>query len=238
VPGHRAALAAGLKIEAALPPDIRRHCGELLAGVAVRLWPMSDLEAAHDILAQLQLALLERRKVAVCYESYFERGEIDTLLHLYRLQFVNRGWYAIAFSQMHDEVRTFKVERIVRADTLDETYTPDPDFDLEAYYGNAWQMIRGEKSYHVVIHFSPKVAGNVEEIAWHKTQQTERRSDGSLVFEVDVDGVSEIAWWILGYGKEAVVLEPPELREVIVEHARTLTASYASDAPPNWKRNS
>ena len=37
-PGHRAALTAALKIESALPPDIRRHCGDQLAqGMGLRV---------------------------------------------------------------------------------------------------------------------------------------------------------------------------------------------------------
>jgi proteasome accessory factor B len=83
----------------------------------------------------------------------------------------------------------------------------------------------------VVIHFSQMVAGNVEEIAWHRTQQTERGLDGSLIFEADLDGISEIAWWVLGYGKEAVVKQPPELQTLIVEHARAMMAAYAAENP-------
>ena len=228
-PGHRAALTAALKVESALPPEIRRHCGDQLAQVDVRFWPTSDLETAGDVLVQLQRALTDRRKVTVRYESYYENREIDTVLHPYRLRFIRRGWYVIAFSRRHGQVRTFKIERIVSARTLDEPYVIDPDFDLEDYYGNAWQMIRGDKPYHVVIHFSPLVAGNLEEVVWHRTQQTERRPDGSVIFEVDVDGISEIAWWVLGYGKEAVVKQPPELRALVVEHARAMMAAYAAE---------
>lgn len=227
-PGHRAALAAALKVEAVMPPRVLEHCGELLAGVDVRFWPTSDLESIGDLLAQLQRALAARRKVAVTYDSYAEQKEIETVLHLYRLRFTRRAWYAIAFSELHREVRTFKIERMVKADTLDEVYTIDESFNLRDYYGNAWQMIRGDRAYHVVIHFSTKVAGNVEEVAWHRTQQCGRQADGSLVFEVDVDGLSEIVWWVLGYGKEAVVLEPPELGEMVAEHARAMVAQHAA----------
>ena len=66
-------------------------------------------------------------------------------------------------------------------------------------------MIRGDQSDHVCIRFSPKVTRNVEEVLWHPTQQTSLIEDGSLRYEVDVDGLDEIAWWVLGYGKEAVV---------------------------------
>jgi predicted DNA-binding transcriptional regulator YafY len=237
-PEHQAVLRAAAKIEAALPPQVVDRCGEMLEGVDVRYWPVSDLESIQEVLGQLQQALADRRKVAVTYDSYFEGREIDTVLHLYRLRFMRRGWYAIAFSEMHAEVRTFKIERMITVEVLQDEYAIDELFNLRDYYRNAWQMIRGDQSHYIVIHFSPKVAGNVEEVAWHKTQQLRRKADGTLVFEVRVDGLSEIVWWILGYGKEAVVQRPPELRQMVAEHARAMAGYYAADDSPEARETS
>jgi len=82
------------------------------------------------------------------------------------------------------------------------------------------------------------VAANVDEVAWHRTQRTHFEKDGALLFEVDVDGIHEISWWIPGYGDQAEVLEPPELRELIVGHAERMCAYYRgnhaySGASPN-----
>ncbi|MHC4094182.1 MAG: helix-turn-helix transcriptional regulator [Planctomycetota bacterium] len=231
VPGYRPATAAAMKIEAALPAAVRKHCGELLDGVDLRYWPMSDVESTRDVLPLLQRALADHKKVALRYDSYKEKREIETVLHPYRMSFLRRGWYVIGLSERYKQVLTFKIERIVNMRVLRDTYVPDPEFDLDDYFGNAWQMIRGDKRYHVVIRFSPMMAGNVEEVAWHRTQQTERLADGGLLFEVDVDGIKEIAWWILGYGKEAIVQEPPELRQLVAEHARAMAACYDDDRP-------
>ncbi len=229
VPAYRAAAAAAAKIESALPPAVRRHCGELLAGVDIRYWPMSDVESIGDLLVPLRQALARRRKVALRYDSPYEQREIDTVLCPYRLAFARRGWYVVGLSDMHGQVRTFKIERMVQVRLLDETFVIDQDFDLDNYFGDAWQMIRGDRKYHVVVRFRPKMAGNVEEVAWHRTQQTRCLPDGSLIFEVDVDGISEIAWWILGYGQEAVVQEPPELRRLLAEQTQAMAAQYDGD---------
>jgi predicted DNA-binding transcriptional regulator YafY len=226
VPAHRSAVSAATKIESVLPHKIREHCGELLDGVDVRLWPLSDVEGVTDVLHTLRQSQTARKRVRIRYDSFFERRVIETILCPYRVVFLGRAWYVIGYSDAHDEVRTFKVERIESIRTLEESYKIDRGFDLDDYLGNAWQMIRGGPRYHVAVRFLPKVAGNVEEVAWHKTQQTTRHKDGSLVFEVDVDGLEEIAWWVLGYGDQAIVLEPPELREKIAAHARGMLKSY------------
>jgi predicted DNA-binding transcriptional regulator YafY len=164
--------------------------------------------------------------VEIGYDSYFDKREISTRLHPYRLVFISRAWYVIGYSAMHDMVRTFKLDRIITLHWTDESFEPDADFSLENYFGNAWSMIRGDRRYKVAIRFSPKVAGNVEEVFWHATQQIDHLEDGSIRYEVEVDGVHEIAWWVLGYGKEAVVEEPPELQQIIRGHIAEMAAAY------------
>ncbi len=229
IPLFASAASAGLKIESSLPADIRAHCGELLDGVEVGRLVVSDVDPVTDVLLRIQEAIASRRKIRVVYDSYFEQAEIATVLHPYRLTFRSRGWYVVGHSQMHREVRTFKLERFIDLQVQEVPFKLPRGFDLDAYFGNAWNMIRGDRTYHVEIHFDKKVAGNVEEVAWHPTQRTRRRADGSLVFEVDVDGIEEIAWWVLGYGDQAVVSEPQGLRQLVASHARNLVRRYQTE---------
>ncbi|MCP4250825.1 MAG: WYL domain-containing protein [bacterium] len=232
-PGRRAAASAALKIESALPGNLRRHCGEMLSAVDMRYWPTSELDGTSDLLIQLQQAVAHKRKVALHYDSLFKgEGQIETVLCVYRLAFIRRGWYAIGFSERHRQVRTFKVERIVDLRLLEHTYSIDESFSLDDHFGDAWQMIRGDRKYHVIIRFNKKVATNVEEVVWHRTQQTRYLPGGDLLFEVDVDGLNEIVWWILGYGHEAEVEQPLELRRLVAEHVRALADKYKIGNPP------
>lgn len=225
-PDYKRAVDAAMKIEGAIPEPIRRHCGRLLDNVEVRYGPVSDVEGIGDLMGVLHRAMNERRKLSMTYDSYIERSTIEVVLHPYRKVFMGRAWYIIGYSELHKSPRTFKIERVERAELLAEQFEPKRDFDLDDYLGNAWQMIRGEDCHRVRIRFLPKVAGNVEEVLWHKTQRTRRESDGSLIFEVDVDGLGEISWWILGYGDQAEVLEPEQLRETIARHARNILEKY------------
>ena len=136
----------------------------------------------------------------------------------------------IGHSEGAQAVRTFKIERMAQCRLLEEHFVVDEPFSLAEYFGNAWQMIRGDERSHVKLKFTPKVASNVEEVLWHRTQQTTRCDDDSLIFEVDVDGINELSWWILGYGDQVEVLEPPELRELIGKRADRMCGIYAGSA--------
>lgn len=228
LPDHEAATRAAVKVESLLPTPLRAQCGSFLDSVEVRWTPTAHADAITRAFDTCQRAIYDRRKLRIAYDSYYEQREIHTLLHPYKVAFISRAWYAIGFSELHEAVRTFKLDRVLSAEPLDESYEAPENFDLSDYFGNAWQMIRGDKTYHVRIRFSPKVAGNVEEVLWHPTQQTQRDEKSRLVFEVDVDGIDEMSWWVLGYGQEAIVEQPPELRELICQHAQALVKHYAS----------
>jgi proteasome accessory factor B len=43
---------------------------------------------------------------------------------------------------------------------------------------------------------------------------------------VTVSGLQEISWWILGYGDQAEVLKPPELRRLVAGHAARMLERY------------
>ena len=158
---------------------------------------------------------------------------IGLVLHVYRLAFIHRGWYVVGYSELHKEPRTFKVERILQITLLDSRFRTPRTFNLDDYFGHAWSMIRGDQRHRVRIRFGKKVAANVDEVAWHKTQRTRFQEDGSLLFEVEVDGIEEISWWILGYGDQAEVLEPKELRESVARHAQRMCSMYNGNPRKN-----
>jgi proteasome accessory factor B len=218
---------AGLKLLSNLPRQLQHHVGDATALLDIRLPPVNPLSLAaghHELLLR---GLLTRRSVRLRYHSLFEQTTLRTLLSPYRLFFARRSWYAIGRSSVHRAVRTFHLGRILESEPTDLPYEIPLRFNLARYFGNAWQMIRerGQRN-HVIVRFLPKVATNVAEVAWHKTQQCVWNPDGSLDFHATVDGLQEIAWWILGYGDQAEVLAPSELRTVIAGHARRMQATY------------
>ena len=227
----------GLKIESVMPVEIRDSCGALLDGVDVN-WPASsEVDAVSNVLFRCQRATAAKQKIRIAYDSYYEKAEIETVVHPHQVIFKSRGWYVIGFSEMHKEVRMFKLDRVVNLTLLEGRFKLDSAFNVKDYFGNAWNVIRGDQRYHVEVNFSSQVAGNVEEVAWHRTQRTRRRSDGSLVFEVDVDGFEEISWWVLGYGDQAIVQEPDILRVLIASHAQRLVRHYENNdttPTPRW----
>ena len=119
----------------------------------------------------------------------------------------------------------FKLARVLEITQTDETFEPI-HFSMQEFLDDAWGIIPGDCKYNIVIEFSPRVATNVSEVSWHQTQQLEFKPDGSCILRFIVSGIDEIKWWILGYGDQAVVLQPPELRDAVRDMAIRTAKHY------------
>jgi proteasome accessory factor B len=148
------------------------------------------------------------------------------------MMFSRRSWYVIGRSSLHRDVRTFHLGRILESTLTDDTFKPPPRFSAAKHLGLAWHMIREPaRKARVVVRFKPLVAANVAEVIWHPTQKIVHRDDGSIDFSVTVEGTREISWWILGYGDQAEVLEPRELRDLVAGRVQGMAAMYGLRDP-------
>ena len=226
VPLLEAAAAAALKIESVLPAPVKHYCSDLLNKIIITPAATAKHEHTGGFFEMLQRAIYQKRKLKMIYRSFSERQRIETTLSPYNLVFCQRAWYVVGNSSFHHSVRTFKLLRIYQLKFLDKLYVPDEDFDLDEFFGYAWSMIPEGRLHRVILRFSPKVAGNVAEVLWHKTQHLEWVKDGSLIFRVTVDGLTEISWWILGYGAEVEVMAPALLRSRLAKTAELMLNTY------------
>ncbi|MEN6450014.1 MAG: transcriptional regulator [Thermoguttaceae bacterium] len=223
------ARTAAVKLESSLPARLRDQLRNVTAAVRIQPPPNNPLEGCQPIYEQLLGAIAECRNVRLRYDSLKEQKEMVTRLSPYRLFFSRRSWYVVGRSSIHRATRTFHLGRILQIESLDDRFEVPRGFSVERYFGNAWHMMIPEPGpdRQVTVRFSPLVAKNVAEVHWHRTQRLEFRDDGTLDFHVTVSGLGEISWWILGYGDQAEVLEPPELRRLIAERAERMAVRYS-----------
>ena len=237
IPFQEAARKASLKFQSNLAGQLKSYIGEVTSAVRVRTEARHPLDQARGHYEVMQQALADKRKVRLRYNSLYEGREIGLLLSPYGMLFSRRSWYVIGRSSLHRSIRTFHLGRILESTLTDDPYKMPPRFSLSRHLGLAWHLIREPaRKSRVVVRFQPLVASNVEEVTWHPTQQIQRRDDGAVDFSVTVEGLHEIAWWILGYGDQAEVLEPRELREIIARRVSGMAAIYANDPPAARKR--
>jgi CRISPR-associated endonuclease/helicase Cas3 len=144
-----------------------------------------------------------------------------------------RSTYAIGMREPPGAMRTFKIERIERAELTREPYAIPPDFAPFRLLTDAWGIwYTEEEPVEVVLKFSPRVAGRVQETRWHPSQQIEACPGGGLVWRARVAAVQEMVPWIRGWGADVEVVEPAGLRETLRQEIGSAAQIYGWQVIP------
>lgn len=223
--------AVGLGDETTAKPTTRKVAAgsreetrDLLADAEAALLVL-DLRLAtnsrhRELIKTVQWALVEKKQLVGEYESPHEEGPVQLTLHPYRLCLTNRAWYLVARSQAQRQPWTFRVARFKSLRMIDSPAEVPEDFNLQEYFGNAWGVYRGEKTYDIEIKFTKEVADLVTETTWHHTQTVKRHKNGRVTLKFRVDGLNEILRWVLGWSGRCKITEPKELRAMVTEQLR------------------
>ena len=105
-------------------------------------------------------------------------------------------------------------------------FTMPADFDPDSFFASALGVVEGKGDHEIVIRFSAAVATRIEERDWHESQQLHRRDNGSIDLTLRLSSLIEIERWVLGWGAEAEVLAPAELREQLSRTVLALAVRY------------
>lgn len=209
------------KIAAASDDDAKQLLADTEQVVCVLGLQLADHSRHQETIQKVQQALIQKQRVSGTYSSPYEPKPVELHLNPIRLCLIKNAWYLIAQSVNESEPRTYRVARFDRLDVLDEAAVVPGDFDLKAYFGNAWAVYRGAESFDVRIRFLPEAARIVAETQWHATQKATPMPDGSVVLAFQIDGLEEICNWLLGWSGRAEVLEPKELRKMVADKLRS-----------------
>lgn len=217
------------KLAGAMPEAIANHIHQTIASLAYR----PENRDYARVLEAMLTGWATGRKVRIWHRAGDADHVHETLLSPYFLEPSSVGYatYAIGFSSLHGEVRTFKLERIRRAELTDEMFEAPEGFDGAALLRNAWGVMYGPagKETEVVLQFSPQVTRRVKESVWHPSQALEGCADGSCILRLRVAKPVEIKPWIRAWGPDCRVVLPEGLRREIADEMRRAAEGYRSD---------
>ena len=227
VPFTKAASRAISKIRGQLPSPIRRELEQIEEHVAIRLAASNPPEGSADVYDTMRSALAKKFSLRCEYESLSGSKNGQTfILKPYTLFFNQRAWYVVGHHSKHGDVRCLKLSRFSRIEPTDHAYTIPKTFSLNRHLGNAWRMIRGEKTFKVELRFDPEFAETIADTHWHPTQEVIWNDDQSITFKCKVDGLEEIVWWVLSMGPHCTVKAPKELSGQVRKLAAEMIAQY------------
>jgi len=216
------------KIKATLPPEYLTYLQHVESSLKVDLKPTKDYSRFRDIIDQINEAIFNRQHVRIRYYAMSRQKTSQRVVAPYKLWFFDGTFYMLGFCRLRKDIRLFAVDRIQNMVLTGTTFEAPEDFDMENLLRASFGAFFGEP-VQVIIHFSPRIAGYIAEKIWHESQVVEKQKDGSLIFKAQIAGTEEIKFWILGWGKDALVLEPDSLREEIRMEAQGILKEYGTE---------
>ncbi len=224
---RQASEAALIKLFAALPSLSRRDAEYIRQRIHIDATGWFEGEEHAVMLPTLQDALWQERKLALTYQ----RGDgkiVEREVHPLGLVAKGRMWYFIA--AYDDDVRTYRVSRILTAQICDGPCERPQDFDLITYWQQSLVSFKENlPRYPVRARICSEALGWVQESKKFVCIESEE-ADGwvicSLMFELE----REACVYILGMGPQIEVLEPEVLRTLIWQRAEEIVGLYARDA--------
>lgn len=214
------------KIRASLGERVVEYLDRVAARLQLIHIGASDYADKADLLDELLIAVEEQLQTIITYQSLRATEPVTYEIHPYGVVVHRGSIYLIAFSRDHDEIRTFKLDRIAEAEVSKHPFQPVDGFELTAYLADSFGIFTGSGQIHVTVRFLPPVVTYVKEKRWHKSQLLTPQPDGSIQLDLTVPSLVEIKSWLLSFGANALVLEPLELRDAMAAEARQMSRLY------------
>ncbi len=230
--GGRVRLGSGSfreKIEAVLPPDLRRDVEQLRETTRLLIENVSAAdEEEFERTELLRRAVLERRNVRFGYTKAGDEAptaaeaasaSASRTVSPYGLVWMRGAWMLIAYCHAREAIRHFRVSRMERLAALDETFRLPDDFRLSDY------RAPDDRSLRATVRANAAAARMVREQRPYYLESAEADgADWRLHFRMRRN--EDLLPLLLSLGSSAEVIEPPELRERLREELRSMLKRY------------
>jgi predicted DNA-binding transcriptional regulator YafY len=200
------------KLAAVLPAPVAQYVHATVRQMAER--PPNPTYSR--VLQAIALSWAGQKRVRIWYPSSDHQLK-PRVIEPYFLEpsLIGHSSYVVARDRDLGEMRTFKLERITRAEPMGEPYRIPDEFDVNKYLAGAWSIFHSGEPVEVRMRFYAPAAARVKESIWHPSQRLTDGPQGTVDMTVTVTGTLEITPWILGWGDAVEVLAPQDLRDKI-----------------------
>jgi predicted DNA-binding transcriptional regulator YafY len=177
-----------------------------------------------DALAK---AVTEGAEVALVYHKLGGEKEETRTVQPYHLGCIENQWYLFGHDGSRGAVRTFALPRIRSVERTGVKFRRPKNFSLAKMLEGSFAVFEGGSASKVRVRFTGVAERLIGERVWHATQKLSRDSRG-LVLEMRAGLSPDLRQWLLGWGGEAEVLEPDQLRRDMARAAAATVEVYGT----------
>lgn len=183
--------------------------------------------AGHFLTTAIQ-AIRRNEKVRFTYAGFKRsRAETGILFHPYFLKLYKQRWYMVGLREQSGEIRTYALDRIKEMQLLKETFTmPEGDNPAADIFDNIIGITSSKAEVRLVRFKADRTQAKYFRALPLHHSQTEELHDDYSIFTLKVKLNYELLHELLSCGRAVTVLEPPELRAMIVDELKQTLSLY------------
>jgi predicted DNA-binding transcriptional regulator YafY len=218
----------GMKIRSVLPKEVRAYIDRLKERTVIDpYWLSAVREDDEEKGRWYELSEAVARQRAVLMEYFVQsRGEVTRrTVNPLGLVYYSDHWNLIAFDHLRGDIRNFRLDHIRKMHVLSERFELPPGFDLAEYLKERGtspnnQRIRLRFSSQAYSWARRSIPAEIEE---------EQETAGGVEVTFYFENLDYVARWLMRFGRQVRVLEPPALREHIMAEVRAIAEQYEPD---------
>ncbi|MCS4308563.1 putative DNA-binding transcriptional regulator YafY [Rheinheimera pacifica] len=206
------------KLERVMPAKLKSR-SRAIADTIKLILPASDAGTPGQHLAPLLDALEQQRSVSICYTSY-QQASVVRQVDPYGLLFRSGRWYMSGYCHLRQELRTFRLDRLQQIELLQQRFNRPENFDTAEHFTRSLYGMSGNLDVQVMLHTDKHTATQ----AMGETASMLKPQAGGLLLSTRTDSCYCLAQWLSQLPFDFSIIEPPELKLALQQHADRLIA--------------
>jgi proteasome accessory factor BC len=172
-----------------------------------------------EVARVVSSAITSQRLLRIDYYKENEDEFTERTIEPYKLANGQEGWYIHSYDLEKDASRSYRLDRIREATVLDESFERRPGIEPDVHGWLATGEVPSSRTARIWV--SP------ERARWAREDRrvVQELEDGAVIVERTYASHQWLAREILKEGGAAVVLEPDEARQAVLEAAETLAGA-------------
>lgn len=182
----------------------------------------------QPILAELEQAVEKEFSVEIDYRTGREEQPKNRMIDPYGMVYWNNKWYTVAFCHLRNEIRSFRVDRILLIKCTQIIFKrPEAFSTREFFMKNLLPDLVGKEGLISLIIEGRSEALNELCMHWFLGHHLKERTSNQAIFLLEEKSIHiYVPYFLLSYGKSIQIIEPQSLKERLVAIASELMEYY------------
>ena len=218
-------LSAVMKIKAVLPESSKNQVEKMEEHVAVFSRPVTERDGyPNNFLSEIQQALVKQKCVNIDYDAYYSREMTkNRIVDPHGLVYYGNCWHLIGYCHLRQEMRDFRLDRILRLQITDKSSTEKQKGQLREYLTSMW---RDSDLTEVTVWFDNSVVSSLTNAKFYFGFIDETPESNGVEMHFGINDLVYFAHWVLSFGDKIKIIEPDELKNIAKNLVRNLAALY------------